>query len=91
MTSQYGAYALHAGLARLYARMRIHTPTRPGTHTHGRTDGRTRARVCAHILVSNIALPQQQWFRERVSMLRYTDIACVVVSCDVGVAVIVTC
>jgi hypothetical protein len=27
-TSQCGAYALHAGWARLYARMRIHTPTR---------------------------------------------------------------
>jgi hypothetical protein len=32
MTSQYGAYALRAGLARLYARMRMHTTTRPGNH-----------------------------------------------------------
>ena len=38
MTSQYGAYALHAGLARLYARMRVHTPTRPGTHMHAQTN-----------------------------------------------------
>ena len=37
MTSQYGAYALRAGLARLYARMRMHTPTRSGTHVHART------------------------------------------------------
>ena len=36
MTSQYGAYALRAGLARLYARMRMHTPTRSGTHMHAR-------------------------------------------------------
>ena len=36
MTSQYGAYALHAGLARLYARTRMQTPTRPGTHMHTR-------------------------------------------------------
>ena len=36
MTSQYGAYALHAGLARLHARMRMHAPTRPGTHMHAR-------------------------------------------------------
>jgi hypothetical protein len=36
MTSQYGAYALHAGLARLHAPMRIHTPTRQGTRTHAR-------------------------------------------------------
>ena len=34
MTSQYGAYALRAGLARLYGRMRMHTPTRPGNHMH---------------------------------------------------------
>ena len=27
MTSQYGAYALHARKARLRARMRMHTPT----------------------------------------------------------------
>ena len=26
MTSQHGAYALHARLARLYARMRMHAP-----------------------------------------------------------------
>jgi predicted RNA polymerase sigma factor len=33
-TSQYGAYSLHAVLARLYARMRMHTPTRWGTYMH---------------------------------------------------------
>jgi hypothetical protein len=38
MTSQYGAYALHAGLARLHTLTRIHTPTRPGTNMHARTD-----------------------------------------------------
>jgi hypothetical protein len=37
MTSQYGAYALRAGLARLYARMRMQTPTLPGTHMQPRT------------------------------------------------------
>ena len=37
MTSQYGAYTLHAGLARLHARMRMHTLTRPGSHMHART------------------------------------------------------
>jgi hypothetical protein len=38
MTSQYEAYeyALRAGLARLYARKRMHMPTRPGTHMHAR-------------------------------------------------------
>jgi hypothetical protein len=44
MTSQYGAYVLHAGLARLYARMRMHTPSRPGAHMHART----HAQVCTH-------------------------------------------
>ena len=37
MTSQYGAYVLRAGLARRYARMRMHTHTRQGTHMHART------------------------------------------------------
>jgi hypothetical protein len=37
ITSQYGSYALRAGLARLHARMRMHTPTRLGTHLHART------------------------------------------------------
>jgi hypothetical protein len=35
MTSQYGVYALHAGLARLQALMPMHTI--PGTHMHART------------------------------------------------------
>ena len=37
MTSQYGEYALHAGLVRLYAHTRMHTPTRPDTQMHART------------------------------------------------------
>jgi hypothetical protein len=37
MMSQHGACTLHAGLARLYARMCMHTPTRPGTHMHACT------------------------------------------------------
>jgi hypothetical protein len=38
MTSQYGAYALHAILTRLHALMRMNMPTRPGTHMHACTD-----------------------------------------------------
>ena len=71
MTSQYGAYALHAGLARLYARMRMHTPTRPGTHMHART--RKHAHTDKYVIL--IVFPQQQWFRERALKLRYTYIA----------------
>ena len=41
MTLQYGAYALRAGLARRYARMRMLTPTRPDTHMHARTHAQT--------------------------------------------------
>ena len=50
MTSQYGAYALRAGLARLRARMRVQTPKRPGTHMHAR----------AYQFVIFIAFPRQQ-------------------------------
>jgi hypothetical protein len=45
MTSQHGAHALYAGLARLHAPMRNYTPTRPGNHTH--------ARARMHIQTSN--------------------------------------
>ena len=72
--SQYGAFALRAGLARLYARMRMHTPTRPRIHMHART--REHAHTNQYVIL--IALPQQQWYRERASVLRDTYIACLV-------------
>ena len=73
MTSQYGAYALRTGLARLYARMRMHTPTRPGIP---RTHARTRKHAYTNQYVTLIAFPQQKWFRERASVLSYTHIGC---------------
>ena len=45
MASKYGAYALRAGLARLYARMRIYTPTRSGTRTHARASTHTQTNM----------------------------------------------
>jgi hypothetical protein len=74
MTSQHGAYALRAGLARLYARMRMHTPTRLGTHMHART--RKHSHTDQYVILT--AFPQQRWFRERASILRYNYIACLV-------------
>jgi hypothetical protein len=74
MTSQHGAYALSAGLARLYALMRMHTSTRSGTYMHARM--RKHAHTNQYIIL--IAFPQQQWFCSRASMLRYTYIACLV-------------
>ena len=54
-------------LKRLYARMRMHMSTLPGTHLHART--------CKHALIDQsvivIAFEQQQWFRERASLFRY--------------------
>ena len=38
VTSQHGAYALRAGLARLYARIRMHMSTRPSTLMHAQTN-----------------------------------------------------
>jgi hypothetical protein len=74
MTSQYGAYALRAELERIYAPTRIHTSTHPGTPMHA------RQLKYAHTdqYVTLIAFPQQQWFRERASVSRYTYIACLV-------------
>ena len=71
MTSHYGAYALPAGLARLYARMYMHTPMRPSTHMHVRT--LNHAHIYQYIILTGF--PQQQWFREDASVLRYTYIA----------------
>ena len=34
ITSQYDAHTFHAGYSRLYARTRMRTPTRPGTHAY---------------------------------------------------------
>ena len=66
MTSQYGAYALHAGLARLHAFIHMHTPTHPVTHIHART----------HKSISNThSVSTATIMRERASMLRYTYIA----------------
>ena len=74
MASQYGAYALRAGLASLYARMRMHTPTRPGTHMHARTSKHvhTDQYVIFHCFSTATKI------RERASILRYTFIACLV-------------
>ena len=47
ITSKYGAYALHSGLARLHERMHMHTPPRPGTHA------RTHAKARTHRPISN--------------------------------------
>ena len=71
MTSQYGAYALRAGVARLYARMRMHMPTRLGTHTHAPT--RKNAHTDQYVML--IAFPQQQQFRKGASIFTSTYIA----------------
>ena len=73
-TSQYGAYALRAGLGRLHALMGMGTPTRSGTHMHACT--RKHAHTGQYVILT--AFPQQQWFRKRASVLRYTYIACLV-------------
>ena len=69
MTSQYGAYALRAGKARLHARTRMHTPTRRDTRTH----------AYAHRTISNTYyFSTEAMIRESASMLRYTHITCLV-------------
>ena len=64
MTSQYGAYALHAEKARLHSR----------TLMHLRSGARARART--HRPISNIyCFSTATIIHERASMLRYTYIA----------------
>jgi hypothetical protein len=64
MTSQYGAYAICT-----YAHAHAH----PLGYSHARTHVRTRKHAHTDEYVILIAFPQQ-WFRERVSMLRYTTL-----------------
>ena len=68
MTSQYGAYELRAGLVRLYARMCMHTPSRPSAHMHARTHARASMHTYKYAILT--AFPQEQWFRERSSAFR---------------------
>jgi hypothetical protein len=76
MTSQYGAYELRAGLARLYE---LCACTRPRVRVLTCTHARTRKHALTDQYVLFIAFPRQKWFRERASMLRYTYIACIVI------------
>jgi hypothetical protein len=70
--TSHGVYGLRAGLARLHARMHMHTPTRPGNHMHAHMLKHAHTDLYAIL----IAFQQQQWFCERTLMLRYTYIAC---------------
>jgi hypothetical protein len=56
----------------LRVRISKHTQTQKHTHTQARAI-KNRKRY-----IIFIAFPQQQWFRERASILRYTYIACLV-------------
>jgi hypothetical protein len=67
MTSQYGAYALHAGLARLHAH--AHTVGYPHARTH--ECARTYKRISNTYCFSKATI-----IRECASVLRYTYIAC---------------
>jgi hypothetical protein len=68
MTSQYGAYALRAGLARLYAGTRMHTPTHLGTHMHART----RKHVHTDEYGILLAFPQKQLFANAQCYVMHT-------------------
>ena len=66
--------ALRAGLARLYARTRMHTHTRPSTHMH--------AHACTHTSLSKTyCFSTATMIRERASRLRYTYIALLLKCC----------
>ena len=69
MTSQYGSYVIIKAIY-TYAHAHTHAPGYPHarTHNHAHTNQ----------YVIPIAFPQQQWFRERASVLGYTYIASIV-------------
>ena len=75
MTSQHGAHALHAGLGRLHALTRMHTPTRPDTYMHAHTH------ACTPRPISNTyCFSTAKIIRERASLLSYSYVACLVTS-----------
>jgi hypothetical protein len=68
MTSQYDAYMLHAGLARLRALMHVHLPMHPGTDVH------------MHIPISNTCyFSTATVICKHATMLCYTYIVCLVI------------
>jgi hypothetical protein len=68
-TSQYGAYALHAGKARLHAGTHMHTPTL----THARSHTLTHPHTEKNVILIAFSI---QLLRERTSILSHTYIAC---------------
>jgi hypothetical protein len=73
---------MQAGLVRLHARKHIRAHVHSHLHTRAQTRVRThphaREHTNTHKCVVLIAFSRQQWFRESASLLRYTDIACLV-------------
>ena len=65
---------MNAELVRLHARKHKPEPEHPHTHTH--THALTHTYKHTQICVILIAFPQQQCFRERTTLLRYTYIVC---------------
>ena len=60
-------------------RAQAHASGRAPTHTYAQTFAPcSLTRKHTHKYVILISFPQQQWLRERVLMLRYTYIACLV-------------
>jgi hypothetical protein len=58
--------------------------THARTHTHAITNTHTHT----HTQICNTVLPLKQWFRERALMLRYSFIACLVLSCLYRISVV---
>ena len=87
MTSQYGAYELRAGIARLYALCAF---TRPRVRVLTRTHARTRKHALTDQYVILIAFPQQQLFRERACVTLYLHclycyrLYCLMMACRKG-------
>ena len=54
-------------------------PARTRAHTNRHTHGWAHTHAQKHPELCNIAFPQQQWFRKRATVLRYTYIACLVI------------
>ena len=61
-----------------YARANANATAKSDTHARTHSRAHTHARTQQYVIL--IFFPRQQWFRTRASMLRYTNIVCIVIT-----------
>lgn len=77
MTSQFSAYSLDAGKAKLCAHTSMHTPTHPVTYPRKRAHARTHTETNMY----SFCFSTETMIPESASILRYTYTVCLLQCC----------